>query len=118
MSTAKRAFLILLLLPVVCRAQNLRITDQQAAAHVGQQVVVQGTVAGVYTSRSGNTFVNFGGAYPNQDFTAVIFSEASSSFPNVYQLQGKHVEVSGVVRLYHGKPEIILRSASQLEVLH
>src|SRR5690242_16902461 len=111
MSIARRSFLILLLLPVVCRAQNIRITDEQAAAHVGQQVVVQGTVAGVYTSRSRNTFINFGGTYPNQDFTAVIFSEASSSFANVEQLQGERVAISGVVRLYRGKAEIILRSA-------
>jgi DNA/RNA endonuclease YhcR with UshA esterase domain len=118
MAIAKRVFVALLLLPVVCWAQSLHITDEQAAAHVGQQVTVQGTVSSVYTSRGGNTFINFGGSYPNQDFTAVIFSEASSSFPNVDPLQGKQVEVSGVVRLYHGKPEIILRSASQLRVLH
>ena len=118
MPTSRRVVLALLFLPVVCWAQSLQITDEQAAAHVGQKVVVQGTVAGVYTSRSGNTFLNFGGTYPDQDFTAVVFSEASSSFSDVEQLQGKRVAISGVVRLYRGKPEIILRSASQLQVLH
>ena len=114
---SNRFLLIFLLVPLVCWAQSLHIKDSEATAHVGQQVVVEGAVAAVFTSRSGNTFLNFGAPYPNQDFSAVIFAENSSSFRNVEQLQGKRVAVSGVVRLYRGKPEIILRSAHQLRLL-
>lgn len=114
---AKLYLLAFLLLPIACWAQGSHITDSQAGAHVGERVLVDGVVAGVYTSRSGNTFINFGSAYPNQDFTAVIFSENAGTFPNVEGLQGKRVEISGVVRLYKGKPEIILRAADQLRVL-
>ena len=117
MSTVRRFLLLLLLVPAVCWAQSLHITDDQAGALLGENVVVQGTVAAVYTSSGGNTFLNFGGVYPDQDFTAVIFSEESSSFPHVEELQGKRVAISGVVRLYRGKPEIILRNASQMQVL-
>jgi DNA/RNA endonuclease YhcR with UshA esterase domain len=117
MSRSGRFLLIFLLFPVVCWAQSLHITDDQAAAHVGQQVVVEGTVVRVYTSSSGTTFLNFGAAYPNQDFTAVIFDKVSSAFPSVDQLRGKRVAISGAVQLYQGKPEIILRSASQLRLL-
>lgn len=113
---AKLAFIISLMLPLGCWAQTAHIKDGQAGEHVGQRVVVEGTLVGVYASRSGNTFLNFGAAYPNEDFTAVIFAENSGSIRNVQVLEGKRVEVSGVVRLYRGKPEIILRSAGELRV--
>jgi DNA/RNA endonuclease YhcR with UshA esterase domain len=47
----------------------------------------------------------------------VIFDKESSAFSNVDQLRGKRVAISGAVQLYEGKPEIILRSASQLRML-
>lgn len=114
---AKRLLLIFLLVPFVCWAQNTHIKDEQAGAYVGQRVVVEGTVAAVFVSRAGNTFLNFGAAYPNQDFSAVIFADNASSFRDVEQLEGRRVAVSGRVRIYRGKPEIILRSADQLRVL-
>ena len=103
---AKLYLLAFLLLPISCWAQGQRITDSQAGAHVGERVLVDGAVAGVHTSRSGNTFINFGSAYPNQDFTAVIFSENAGAFPNIEGLQGKRPEISGVVRLCKGKPGV------------
>jgi DNA/RNA endonuclease YhcR with UshA esterase domain len=108
---------IFLLVPLVCWAQSTHINDGQAGGYVGQRVVVEGTVAAVFVSQSGNTFLNFGAAYPDQDFSAVIFADNASSFGNVEQLEGKRVAISGVVRIYRGKPEIILRSADQLRTL-
>jgi hypothetical protein len=37
------------------------------------------------------------------------------TFPNVHKLQSKSVEVSGPIRVYKGKPEIILETGSQLK---
>jgi DNA/RNA endonuclease YhcR with UshA esterase domain len=109
--------LLLVLLGGGVRAQTQRqeIPDSEAAAHVGETVTVRGTVANVYTSRAGNTFINFGRPYPNQVFTAVIFKERSRLFPNVHSLEGQEVRVTGEIRLYKGKPEIILESPSQLK---
>jgi DNA/RNA endonuclease YhcR with UshA esterase domain len=109
--------LIWLLVPVVCRAQTPHISDRQAAAHVGERVVVEGKVVAVYTSQMGTTFLNFGAVYPHQDFSAVIFAANSLAFPSIQNVQGKRVEVTGVVRLYRGKPEVILQSAGQLRRL-
>ncbi len=89
------------------------IRDSEAVSHVGQTVTVEAT-ASVHVTRSGTTFLNFGAAYPKQTFTAVIFSSAVSQFPNPQQWEGKRVRVSGKVRLYRGRPEIILESTSQL----
>jgi DNA/RNA endonuclease YhcR with UshA esterase domain len=95
-------------------AQQLVIRDSAAASHVGQTVTVEGMVASVHVARSGTTFLNFGAAYPNQTFTAVIFQSAASRFPNVKQWDGRRVRVSGEVRLYRGKPEIVLDAPAQL----
>jgi DNA/RNA endonuclease YhcR with UshA esterase domain len=59
--------------------------------------------------------LNFGGSYPQQTFTAFIPVRNAATFPNAHELQGKTVEVSGPVKLYKGKPEIVLETASQLK---
>jgi hypothetical protein len=45
------------------------IPANEAAAHVGQYATVEGVVARIFTSKTGNTFLNIGPAYPNQTFT-------------------------------------------------
>lgn len=91
------------------------IPPENAAAHIGQTVTVEGVATEVHTDdRSGVTFIDMGGRYPNHLFTGVIFSDSAGTFPNVHSIEGRAVDISGQVRLYKGKPEIILRSASQL----
>jgi len=94
--------------------QQRVVRDSEAASHVGESVIVEGTVASVHVTRSGTTFLNFGAAYPKQTFTAVIFSSAASRFPNPQQWEGKRVRVTGKVRLYRDRPEIVLEASSQL----
>jgi hypothetical protein len=48
------------------------IPDNLAASHVCEYVTVEGVVAKVFTSKSGNTFLNIGAAYPNQTLTGRI----------------------------------------------
>ena len=104
-----------LALPGVARPQSRIVPDSQAAQYVGQTVTVEGTVAQVSVSqRSNTTFLNFGDRYPNHTFTAVIFRSAAARFPNPQQWEGKRVRVTGTVRLYRGKPEIVLDNPSQI----
>ena len=56
-----------------------------------------------------------GGRYPNNSFTAVIFSGNASKFPNLDALNGKTVDVTGSVRLHNGRPEIILNDPGQIK---
>jgi DNA/RNA endonuclease YhcR with UshA esterase domain len=91
------------------------VAPNDAKAHVGQTVTIQGAVSDVYTARSGTTFVNLGGRYPDSAFTAVIFAGDSEKFPTVHALNGKTVDITGPISLYKGKPEIILKSADQLK---
>ena len=92
------------------------VAPETASSHLGETVTVKGAVADVHTARSGVTFIDIGGRYPHNAFTAVIFSEDAAKFPDVGALAGKVVEITGRIRLYKGKPEIILSAASQLKV--
>jgi RecJ-like exonuclease len=97
--------------------QRLVLADSAAAQCSDQICTIEGTVASVHVSqRSGTTFFNFGAAYPHQTFTAVAFRAAARQFPDPKQWEGKRVRVTGQVRLYQGKAEVILVAASQLVV--
>jgi hypothetical protein len=91
------------------------IGPADAKSHVGQTAIVQAAVSDVRTARSGVTFIDMGGRYPDNRFVAVIFVSDIAKFPGIQGLQGKTVAVSGPVELYQGRPEIILRSAGQLQ---
>ena len=86
-----------------------------AKAHVGQAVTVEAVVSDVHAGRSGVTFIDMGGRYPDNDFTAVIFAGDAAKFPNVSALEGKTLAVSGTVELYRGRPEIVVKSADQIK---
>lgn len=95
-------------------AQAQKITPADAKARVGQTVTVEGAVSAVHAGRSGTLFIDVGGRYPDNAFTAVIFVADRAKFPGVTGLTGKTVNISGAVQLYRGKPEIVLKSAEQL----
>jgi len=91
-----------------CEAQNF----------LDKEVIVEGRVADVYVSKKNNVFLNFEKPYPNQCFTAVIFSKNLKNFkedPKNFYL--KKVRVLGKIKEYKGKPEIILEDPNQIEIL-
>jgi len=90
---------------------------QEAAKHYGEYASVEGTI--VLTHNSGKAcFLNFHPDYKRY-FTAVIFASAFPSFPPNPEkyYYGKRVRVSGYIKDYKGKPEIILENPGQIEVL-
>jgi DNA/RNA endonuclease YhcR with UshA esterase domain len=111
---------LLPLFALVCAAsiiaQTSTYTPGEAAKHVGETATISGTVEGVHQSGKGNIFLNMGGKYPNQAFTAFIPSANAAKFPNPQQYEGRTVAVSGKITLYKGKPEIIVNSPSQIAV--
>jgi DNA/RNA endonuclease YhcR with UshA esterase domain len=91
------------------------VPADSAAQHVGHVVTVEGVVASVGNSRrSGTIFLNFGAPYPNNTFTAVIFRSAAPRFPDALKWEGKRLRVTGTVRVYRGKPEIVLEEPKQV----
>ena len=89
-------------------------TPGEAAKHVGEIATITDRVDGVHQSSKGNIFLNMGGKYPNQTFTAWIPSASAGQFSNPQQYEGKTVAVSGKITLYRGKPEIIVTNVSQI----
>jgi micrococcal nuclease len=94
------------------------ISWQDAAKHYGEYATVEGTI--VATHNSGKAcFLNFHPDY-NRYFTAVIFASAFSRFPPNPEMhyRGRNVRVSGYIKEYKGKPEIILEDPSQIVILN
>lgn len=92
------------------------LSPAEAQKHIGQAATVEGVVSEVHHAASGKAiFVDIGGRYPNQQFTAVIFESDFDKFPKVDSLEGKTVDVSGTIKLYHGRPEIILNDLAQIK---
>lgn len=91
-------------------------TAAEAAKHVGETATVTDRVDSFHQSGKGNIFLNMGGKYPNQAFTAFIPSSSAAAFPNPQQYEGRMVVVSGKIALYKGKPEIVVNSTSQISV--
>jgi DNA/RNA endonuclease YhcR with UshA esterase domain len=109
---------LLTLFTVMCTAsviaQTPNYTAAEAGKHVGEIATITDKVDGVHQSGKGNIFLNMGGKYPNQAFTAWIPSASATQFSNPQQYEGKTVAVSGKITLYRGKPEIIVTNVSQI----
>jgi hypothetical protein len=110
---------MLALLVLMCAALTIaqappNYTAAEAAKHVGETAMITDRVDGVHQSGKGNIFLNMGGKYPNQAFTAFIPSASAAQFPQPQQYEGRTVAVSGKITLYKGKPEIIVTSLGQI----
>jgi micrococcal nuclease len=97
--------------------KTIDITWQEAGKYYGSTVRTEGTI--VATHNSGKVcLLNFHRDY-RKYLTAAIFASDYALFPkdpDKYFLN-KKVRVTGVVKEYNGKPEIILKSPTQIEVI-
>jgi DNA/RNA endonuclease YhcR with UshA esterase domain len=106
------------LFAVICAvsvfAEIPNYTAAEAAKHVGEIATVTDKVNGVHESSRRNIFLNMGGKYPSEVFTAFIPSASAAEFSNPQQYEGKTVAVSGKITLYRGEPEITVTNVSQI----
>ena len=113
------AVIAVCLSPITTPAQTTEAktyTATEAAKHVGENATVIDRVDGVHQSSKGNIFLNMGGKYPNQAFTAYIPAASASQFLRPQQYEGMTIAVSGKIALYNRKPEILVSSPSQITV--
>ncbi len=94
-----------------------RIDYTEAPNHVGEYACVSGKIDHVYTSQKGAIFLNFCLDYKTCPFGAVIFNPDAYKFPNPEQYEGQTVEITGLVKSYQGRPEIILDDLDQIKIL-
>ncbi|MGH9556815.1 MAG: hypothetical protein ACRD2Y_13440 [Terriglobales bacterium] len=91
------------------------ISIEEALKKVGDEACVRGTVLQVNQTKSGTWFLNYCADYRKCPFTVVVFAKDLRDVGDVRMLAGKTIEVFGKIRLYDGRPEIILRNARQLD---
>jgi hypothetical protein len=91
------------------------IPIEQARQHVGQTQCVAGRVVRVKVAPSGVHFLDFCEDQMACPFTVVIFSHDLKDVGDVRRLAGRMIEIRGEVKLYDGRPEIILNRISQIE---
>jgi hypothetical protein len=94
------------------------LTARQAKDHVGQTAKVCGLVVRVhlaFKTRGQPTFLDFDHPYPHAPFTAVIWGLDRGKFGEPAQhYLNKHICVTGLIRIFRGKPEIVLHSPKQI----
>ena len=93
------------------------VNFHDAGAHTGQTGCVSGRVLRVFTSRAGNTFLDFCPDYRDCPFTSVIFFSDRSNFGDLATLRGRSVELRGPIGLHQGRAQIILHDAQQIRVV-
>ena len=114
MKIIKFVSILALLLPAVAFSQTQPVSPDSAKYHEGALTTVCGKVFGIHSGTSGFVKLNFGGDYPDNTFTAVIFPDNVSKFKKPEEYNGKQVCVTGKISIFKGKAEIVLKEANQL----
>jgi hypothetical protein len=97
------------------------LSPEDAAKRVGDSITVCGQIYGgryFETSKGSPTLLNMGAAFPASPITIMIPGDVRSKlgFIPEAELKDKNICVRGRVILFKDRPEIIIYSASQLEV--
>ena len=107
--------LSLLFMTISFLAQSQTITPEQAKDSVGKKATICGEVTGTHTTET-VTFLNLGGKYPNNAFTVVVFKDAAAKFSyQLSTLEGKNICVTGMVKDYKGKPEMVVENEREID---
>jgi len=95
------------------------ISYLDAKKYVGQIKTVEGTIIRTYKSDKNNVYLNFHDPYKGY-FSAVIFAKDLNNFPFTPEIfyRGKEVRITGMIELYEGDPEIVVRNPSQIEIAY
>lgn len=91
------------------------IPIQEAGHHIGETKCVTGKVMRVKVGQSGVHFLDFCEDQAACPFTVVVFSHDLKDVGDVRRLAGRNIEIRGLVKIYDGRPEIILNRISQIE---
>jgi DNA/RNA endonuclease YhcR with UshA esterase domain len=98
-----------------------KITPDEAAKHIGDSVTVCGKIfGGRYFDRGENkiTLLNMGAAYPQSPLTIVIEADSRKNFSNKPEefYADKQVCITGIIKEYKGKPQIIIAKEAEIIV--
>ncbi|HWD18966.1 MAG TPA: hypothetical protein VHB20_06775 [Verrucomicrobiae bacterium] len=94
----------------VTPSESVSISAADAQSHIGEMETVEGAVSEVKVTAKA-VFLDIDGIYPNEALTAVYFGKNREWFTS---FRGKKVLVTGIIRQYKSKPEIVVRSRSAI----
>lgn len=114
---------LLLLITSICLSQisfSQTVPLDSVANYEGKTITVCSKVQSTFVTKGEKktTYINFGNPYPNSTFTIVIFEDDLANFkysPSEF-LKDKNVCVTGQVKIYKGKPEIIVKKEGEIKV--
>ena len=94
-----------------------KISIESGSSHIGETVQVCSKVYGV-KSTGKVTFVNLGAQYPHSQLTVVIFNKDNANFKGSIEslFNNKQICVTGLLRKYHRKPEIIISKPDDITI--
>ena len=97
------------------------VTAAEAGKHVGEKITVCDKVFGGRFLENANdqpTLINMGDAWPNNPFTFVIFGDNRKkfSYKPEHFLVNKQVCVTGEIKTYRDKPQIIVTDTAQVKI--
>jgi hypothetical protein len=107
-----RRILVALLLPSISTAAC--IPFDQARNHLDETQCVTGKVIRVQEADEGIRYLDFCEDYRLCTFTVVVFPHDLKKIGDVRQLAGRVVEISGEIKEYDDRAEIVLESSKQL----
>ena len=87
----------------------------QTAEHIGETKCVTGKIVRVKVGTKGVHFLDFCEDQMACPFSVVVFANDLKDVGDVRRLAGRTIEIRGALKLYDGRPEIILRRISQIE---
>ena len=108
--------LLLALVPASYAADSAEYTGLEAAKHVGETATVTDKVETAYQAKGGNIFLNMGGRHPDETFTVFVPSSAASEFKDIKMYDGKTISVTGKIEDHKGKPQISVKSPSDITI--
>lgn len=115
MKMRKRFSLFIILCATCALAGSLpEYTPAEAVKHIGETAIVTGMVKRVSQAQGGHIFLDMGAKYPNNLFTVFIPQSAAERFPNFRKFDGAMISVSGEIKEYNNKAEIIVTDPSQI----
>ena len=87
----------------------------QTAEHIGETKCVTGKIVRVKVGPKGVHFLDFCEDHMACPFSVVVFANDLKDVGDVRRLAGRSIEIRGALKLYDGRPEIILRRIGQIE---
>ncbi len=109
-----RRLLFALLLTTSALAKDC-ITFDQAPDHIGETMCVTGKVLKVGQSRTGSLFLDFCDDYRKCPFVVFVYQSSLKNIGDVRVLEGQTIEITGKIKEWDDRAEIILKNRLQLE---